>query len=136
MLYSNLKRPCIVFLLLVWCTTAFAQQKNKTTISGYVKQSANGESIIGASVFLKENGVGVATNNYGFYSLSVTPGNYTVVFQYLGFKSVERKINVTTATTININLESDGKQIDEVVVSSAGIKKTLPAWKWVLISWR
>ncbi|AFD09113.1 TonB-dependent receptor [Solitalea canadensis] len=125
MLYSNLKRPCIVFLLLVWCTTAFAQQKNKTTISGYVKQSANGESIIGASVFLKENGVGVATNNYGFYSLSVTPGNYTVVFQYLGFKSVERKINVTTATTININLESDGKQIDEVVVSSAGIKKNV-----------
>ncbi|MCO4293014.1 TonB-dependent receptor [Solitalea sp. MAHUQ-68] len=125
MLETALKKSKLLVILLICSITAFAQQKNKTTISGYVKQSENGENIIGASVSIKENGSGASTNSYGFYSISVRPGSYTLVFQYLGFKTLEKKVTITSSTTLNINLEAEGKQINEVVVSSSGVKKNV-----------
>ncbi|UKJ06751.1 TonB-dependent receptor [Solitalea lacus] len=120
-----MRRKICLFLSLLISFSVNAQTKEKTTISGYVKQAGNGESLIGVSVFLKESGKGTETNNYGFYSMSVTPGEYTVVFQYLGYKSIERKLKIIEPSTLNISLESEEKQMDEVTVSAAGVKKNV-----------
>ena len=57
----------IIFLLFV--TNILAQ--NKHTISGYITDENNGESIVGANIFCKELNLGVSSNTYGFYSLTL-----------------------------------------------------------------
>ena len=89
-------RVLISFLLV--STGLYSQ---KVTISGTVKDASNGEDLIGATVRVKElNGVGASTNVYGFYSLSVAPGNYTLVYQSLGFGDVEKTVTLTENKTI------------------------------------
>ena len=59
---------------------AFAQEKH--TISGYVKEAETGEYLIGATVYLQESMQGTTTNQYGFYSLTVNEGKYTIDFSF------------------------------------------------------
>lgn len=60
-----------------------AQEKDKAILSGYVKDAESGEALIGASVYVESLQLGVTTNLYGFYSLSLPKGRYKVSISYL-----------------------------------------------------
>ncbi len=92
--------------------------EGKPTVSGYIKDATNGEVLIGATILVKEEGKGTAANIYGFYSLSLTPGNYTLVYSFIGYNSIEKVIKLTENTTINVELEPESQVLEEVVVSS------------------
>lgn len=77
-----MKRFYCLSLLLLIIVRAGAQQ---FTISGFVKDSTNGEALSGATIQVLKPFVGVQSNNYGFYSISLPPGNYTFLFSYLGY---------------------------------------------------
>lgn len=94
---------------------SLAAQK-KVTLSGYIKDVSNGEAAIGATIYVPEAETGVNTNIYGFYSISLEPGEYTFVFSYVGFSTVTKKINLTSNTTVGIELEPADIQLKEVVV--------------------
>ena len=64
-------------LLLFFSLTALSQSY---TISGYVKDKSNGESAVGANVYVKETMQGTNANAYGFFSLTLPKGNYTFIF--------------------------------------------------------
>lgn len=87
------------------------------SISGYIKDAKNGEVLIGATILVKEIGKGASTNIYGFYSLSLKPGNYTLIYSYVGYNSVEKVITLKENVTINIELELESQVLEEVVVS-------------------
>lgn len=87
------------------------------TLSGYVKDKANGEALIGVTIYLPAVKTGVVTNNYGFYSISVPSGSYTVTYSCLGYRSQSPVVNLTFSKQLNVMLEEDSKQIEEVVVS-------------------
>ncbi|RPH28085.1 MAG: TonB-dependent receptor [Bacteroidales bacterium] len=89
----------------------------KFTISGYVKDASNGELLIGSTILIKEESKGTATNIYGFYSLSLKPGTYTLIFSFIGYNSQERVIKLAENTTINIELNLESQVLQEVVVS-------------------
>jgi len=95
----------IFILLLISTVQLQAQAPKKFTISGYVKDDSNGEFLIGASVYLKETFQGVNTNTYGFYSLTVPEGNYTLVISYLGFEEQVQVINLNKDLRINVSLK-------------------------------
>ena len=57
------------------------------TISGSIKNKRNGESIIGASVKVLNTNYGTNSNEYGFYSISLSPNTYQIVYSSLGKKS-------------------------------------------------
>jgi len=81
-------RQVFTFLfLLVGMGQAMAQ---KFTISGYVKDGSDGEGIIGANVYVKELKVGTSANTYGFYSLTLAPGTYTLIYTSTGYTKVEK----------------------------------------------
>ncbi|MFN3784923.1 MAG: TonB-dependent receptor [Spirosomataceae bacterium] len=106
-------------LLTLFCAISpyiFAQEK--ITISGYIRDKADGEGLIGASVFLKEANVGIQTNVYGFYSLSVPAGNYSLSITYVGYETIELKVNLTKNVQKNIELVSASNQLNEVVISA------------------
>ena len=86
------------------------------TVSGYIKDIENGETLIGANVYLKTKAeTGTATNNYGFYSLTLPKGQYTLVFSYLGFQDQEKQIDLIGNIKLDINL-SAGVTLKELVV--------------------
>lgn len=95
-------------------------QDQKFTISGYITDEQNGESLIGASVFvvLKDGRkAGATANVYGFYSLELPEGKYNINYAYVGFGTIVKEIDLQSNTKINISL-TEGQQLAEIVVTS------------------
>lgn len=94
----------------------FSQER--FTLSGYVREAGNGESLIGANVYVQEDPLqGTATNAYGFYSITLPAGRYTIVYSYLGFRDAVRQVVLTSNQQGNIELSS-GFDLEEVVVTA------------------
>lgn len=108
---------CIGVLLAT--TTLFAQQD--ITVSGVVMEKATGLPAIGVSIVLKGTTTGTVTGIDGDYTLKDVPSNGTLVFSYVGMRTVEEAID--GRTTINVTLEDDTQALDEVVVIGYGTSK-------------
>lgn len=105
-----------VFLLLFFCLSpAFAQ---KVTLSGHVKDAGSGEDLIGATISVKEAGAGTVTNSYGFYSLTLDKGTYTLVYRYVGYEEQSKKVILDKNTVLNIELAERAKEMKAAVVSA------------------
>ncbi|MDZ7900486.1 MAG: TonB-dependent receptor [Arcicella sp.] len=105
-------------LFLCFLPLGLFAQSEKLTVSGYVKDNKNGEGLIGASVFVKELLTGTTTNTYGFYSLTLPKGNYTLVISSVGYRKSIKDIKLTeTNQTFNVEVQEDGQELAEVVVS-------------------
>lgn len=105
----------VIFSLLA--VSAYAQER--FTISGTVKDSASGEDMIGVSVYIKElKSAGIITNSYGFYSITVPKGNYTLLAQSVGFNVQSFSLTVNKNVVQNIQLGRTNNTLQEVVVSS------------------
>ncbi len=91
---------------------------NKKTISGYVKDASNGENLIGATVYVREIQRGGSTNFYGFYSISLEPGTYTLEFRYLGYNMEVREVNLEENMDLDMELSPGNQELEEVVIVS------------------
>jgi hypothetical protein len=106
----------ILFLLHLLNSITFSQTKQ--TISGIVKNGETGEALIGAAVVVKElSGVGVVSNAYGFYSLTLPRETYTILVQYLGFKTKIFSLLLDKDQIVNFELTPEPIKVGEVVVS-------------------
>jgi len=103
----------ILFFLIV---SGFVTQAQNVSISGYVKDSGNGEALIGATIYIPELKVGAASNVYGFYSLTIPSGNYKLQVSFIGYKTLEEELKVNQNQSINFSLIDESEQIDEVIV--------------------
>ncbi len=91
------------------------------TVKGHLRDAASGEALIGASVGVKElPGTGATANEYGFYSLTLPAGSYTLVIQSIGSGRQERRVTLTVGQnqTLDVELRADGQQLQEVAVTS------------------
>ena len=96
------------------CLPGFAQ---KRTISGYVMDAASKETLIGATVFDRNSGKGCATNNYGFYTLTLDQGGVDLQVSYVGYTQQNKAIDLKENLSINFLLETN-TTLDEVVVEA------------------
>jgi outer membrane receptor for ferrienterochelin and colicin len=92
-------------VLAVLLLPAFTLIAQNFTLSGYVRDASNGESLIGATVYLADSQTGTTTNTYGFYSISIPPGNKIVRFSYTGYNQHEIDFFLAADTVISIELE-------------------------------
>ncbi|MEJ0030119.1 MAG: carboxypeptidase-like regulatory domain-containing protein [Bacteroidota bacterium] len=104
----------ILFLLVLSPSLLFAQ---KYTISGYVKDTDSGESLIGATILSKKSLQGTAANVHGFYSITLTADSIHLVYSFVGYAPQQLKFLLKKDTTIDIGLQN-GTQLEEVVVSA------------------
>ena len=107
-----------LLFLLLFTGIAYGQ---KFTISGSVKDATNGEDLFGAVVKVKElSNVGAVTNAYGFYSITLEPGNYTLVIRSTGFDDQEKSVELTQDIVLNFELTipKDVQEIEAVQVSA------------------
>jgi hypothetical protein len=98
-------------------STSFAQTY---TVSGTLKDSTNGEDMFGGSVIVKElSNVGATVNSYGFYSLTLEKGEYTLMYRSSGYETKEIKINLTENMTLDVELAlpKDVQEMEDVVVT-------------------
>jgi hypothetical protein len=95
---------------------SFAQ--NKFTINGYVRDSASGESIIGATISINNLSRAVATNQYGFYSITLDSGLYDLTISHVSYLSQPYNIVVDKNKSLDFLLLPKASIISEVVVYS------------------
>jgi len=109
-------KPLVLITILLTALSAFAQKSY--TVSGLVKDASTGETLIGASVKIKEiPQAGIATNSYGFYSISAPQGTYTLIVTYIGYETVSQPVTLSQSLTLDIAL-SEKNELKEVVISS------------------
>ncbi len=109
----KLKR-LILFLSLLTYFTSYSQ--NSFTLSGYVTEEETGESLIGVSVFDEKSLKGTTTNQYGFYSLTLESGTYSIQYSFIGLKTYSKTINLNEDKRVNISLKDNSIKTDEVTV--------------------
>ncbi len=113
-----MNRFLLLCVVLLGCMIPIKAQ-NKFSISGSISDSDNGETLIGATVYLQEKPtLGAITNAYGFYSISAPEGNYKLVVSFIGYENYEQDIKLTQDLRIDVLLHPDNNQLTEVVVSS------------------
>ncbi len=95
------------------------------TLSGYVKDAANGEALIGVSVYTNSPRFGTVTNAYGFYSLTLPKGSYELIYSYVGYEVQKKTISLTKNLTQNIALAEATEELQEVVVTDKKLDENL-----------
>ncbi len=106
-----------LFLLIVIFSYAVSAQL-KFTISGTIKDNQTGESLIRASLKVGEkSNLGVSANEYGFYSISLPQGKYTLKVSYVGY--LEQTLEISLDSSVMLDWKLDNKRaLEEVTVSS------------------
>ena len=94
----------LTMLLLALPMLLLAQKK--VTLSGYIRDASSGEAMISATVFVKELAIGTETNTYGFYSISVPAGTYTVIYSYVGFATRTESLTLSDSKKLDIDMQN------------------------------
>lgn len=113
-----------LFIALFICTISIAQ--NKGTISGVLTdKEMNNDPLPFANVLIKGTNISVNTDVDGKYSLNVNPGNYTLIFSFLGYETKEAPVAVKAGETVTVNqvLSSGSYTLKDVVVKSTANKE-------------
>jgi hypothetical protein len=86
------------------------------TISGHIRDKETGETLPGATIFAENTSAGTISNAYGFFSLSLPPGNYNIIFSYVGFERISEQIELTKDFNINPELELSTASLAEITI--------------------
>ena len=108
----------LIPLLILLVTAGFAQN---FTVSGYVKDTENGEELIGVTVMVKGTQSGTTSNAYGFYSITLPAGTYTLQYSYVGYRSQSIEVTLDKNVSQNTALATEATEIDEVVITGERI---------------
>lgn len=111
-----------MFSLLRFCACVFlcisAVLQAQVTISGTVTDTQN-EPLPYCTIFVQETQAVAVSNEFGYYKLQVSPGTYTLIFQYIGYVKTEQQVIASDAnTTLNIQLAEELTDLDVVVIDA------------------
>jgi hypothetical protein len=84
----------VLLLVIMLSSISLVRSQEKLTLNGYIRDASSGEELIGVTAYIKEREGGVASNHYGFYSITLAPGEYTVVCSYVALKVVAKTGNL------------------------------------------
>src|SRR5205809_1943756 len=90
----------------------------KATISGYVRDAKSGEPVIGATVFYPEQNTGVNTDQYGYFSLTLSKGRHVLKIASIGMTDTRRQVFVYSNGNLNIEMNEFIPTLKDVVVSA------------------
>ena len=93
-------------------------KNEKYTVSGTIKDVATGETLLGANIIVIGKSQGTTTNEYGFYSLTLPQGNYTLQISYLGYTSKDEIIDLNKNIKKDFELQPSSSLLDEIVIVS------------------
>lgn len=106
----------IISALFLVASITIAQENSSHTLSGFIYDDNNGETMIGANVFVKELGTGTASNVYGFYSITLPNGEYNIEVSFVGYEKKTKKIDFNKSNKFNFRISKSSYNLEEVVV--------------------
>lgn len=115
-LYLRMMKSLTLLLSLVFANFAVLAQ-NKFTLSGFVLEDKSGEKLNNVSISIDELADGGSTNAYGFYSLTLPKGSYTINFTRIGYITVTEKVELTENKKLTIRLKNKTTGIAEIKVN-------------------
>jgi len=111
----RLFRWVLLPLLLFSFLSALGQQKY--TLSGTIREAATNEYLIGVTIAVPELRTGVTTNEYGFYSLTLPEGSYTIQISSLGYQDIVESISFDQNNQRDFLLRTEAEELEEVVLT-------------------
>ncbi len=107
-----------IFYVLLFVTISFtAYSQEKFTLSGTIADKSSNETLIGVSIYIPEANTGTSTNSYGFYSITLPKGDYTLIINYIGFGNIEEKISLTQNIKKNFEMAESSTELEAVVIT-------------------
>src|SRR5512140_3720096 len=109
----------VVFSVLALQPGLSREELPKTaTISGFIRDARNGESLTGAVVYPKENpSIGIASNSYGYYSLSLPVGKYSLIVSFLGYKTKLVPVDLKENIQMSFDMEEESIALKEIMIT-------------------
>jgi len=104
------------FFVFLFTLTISAQ--DNYTISGTVFDKKGNETLIGATIYFPDLNIGTTTNEYGFYSITISQGTHSVSVSYLGFSNESKIIELNNKTSIDFYLTELSQTLDEVLIKT------------------
>ncbi|THU38185.1 TonB-dependent receptor [Niastella caeni] len=92
------------------------RQRTGKTVSGFVEDAVSGEKLIGVTLMAPQHQAGTATNNYGFYSITVPGDSLYIHLSYTGYQLVDTVIRLHGDAHINFRLQTSCRQLEEITV--------------------
>ncbi len=115
---NKLNKKYSITLLLCFSLFNFIQaQTNRYILSGTITEAGSKETLIGVNVLIPSLQTGTVTNEYGFYSITLSEGVYEVTYSNIGFENITRTIELNQNTRLDISLNEASESLDEIVIS-------------------
>lgn len=106
-------------LIGLFCLMSIAgQSQTKFAINGYVRDSASGESIIGATIAVSGLTKTITTNQYGYYSITLDSGAHLLMASHVSYFAKQLSLSLQASQQLDFLLTSKSAAMNEVVVYS------------------
>jgi len=89
-----------------------------STLAGYVRNIKTGEAVIGASIYVPDTKTGAASDQFGYFSLTLPRGKQTLIVKGLGMKDTRRRIILYSDGKLNIEMQEQVTSLKEVTISA------------------
>ncbi|MEZ0487822.1 TonB-dependent receptor [Fibrella aquatica] len=93
-------------------------RSGRATLAGYVRNAASGEPIVGASIYLENPRIGTATDQFGYYSITLPRGRHELKLQSIGLKDAQRRIILYDNGKLDLEMTDDVIALKEVVIEA------------------
>jgi hypothetical protein len=115
-------RICLLILIFLWVILQQGFSENETTksatISGFIKDAKSGETLTGAVIYPKENpAIGITSNSYGYFSLTLPIGKYSLIVQFMGYKTKTVILDLKENVKLTFDLEEESIALKEITIT-------------------
>jgi hypothetical protein len=108
-----------LIFLSIFTFLAFAKvYSQKTTLSGTISEEATGETMLNVTVNIIELKTGTITNEYGYYSITLPSGIYTVQYSSIGYATIERTISLDQNIKLDLSMIEQGEALDAIIITA------------------
>ncbi|RTQ46579.1 TonB-dependent receptor [Hymenobacter gummosus] len=90
----------------------------KATLAGHLRDARSGEPVVGATVYTEQPSAGTATDEFGYYALTLPLGRHTVLVRGIGLKDSRRTVVLHADGKLEIETEEDVTALREVVIEA------------------
>lgn len=110
----------LYLFLLFFSLLGFGQEK--ATLSGVVSDANNNETLIGVSIYISELNIRTYTNEYGFYSITLPNGKYSLKISSIGYEAISQELEITQNSKKNFSLKANNQELKEIIITEKSTK--------------
>lgn len=93
-------------------------KEGSANLAGYIREKESGEPVIGAVVYVENPWIGVASDQFGYYSITLPKGRHEINIKSIGMKNTRRQLMLYGDGKLDIELEEDVIPLREVIIES------------------